>query len=409
MSEPPIADVASLFRDAAASMSLNNLVGVDILCREILEQDPAYAGVHNLLGVVAARLGLLDAAEAHFQNTLKHDANFKPASDNLVRLAKARQAPKPAAATGERVLLIKSWGAGFWADVSHVLGAALLAEMTNRTPVVHWGSNCLFGGSETHDAFSDYFEPLSPVTLQDLRNAPPSDFFPPKWEPATLAWEDHNKWEGTGSRLEGIYFLNRPERIAIVDFYIRAKYLQPWIPENSPDFGQPLEALLRRLAKTYLKPRANILETVESFRRAHFGNGPVIAVHVRGSDKIIEYDALDDLNERYFTLLDQEDKAAKIFLLTDDERWLKRFRERYGARLITTESHRSADENGVHLTQLGDPASLGKEVMIDAYLALTCDKFFGNGRSNVSAMIAILKDSGPGTCELLAPSQHLQP
>jgi tetratricopeptide (TPR) repeat protein len=403
------AGVEDLFRAAAAEMSFNNLAIADVHCREILERDRGHAGAQNLVGVIAAKLGLFDTAESHFQNALKRDGAFKSAQDNLVRLARAREQVPADAPPGERFLLIKSWGAGFWADVSHVLGAAFLAELTGRTPVVHWGRNNLFDGSANNDAFTRYFEPLSNVALEDLRRFPPSDFFPPKWTPANLAWEDNNKWDGIGARLEGIYFLNRPERIAVADFYIRIKYLLPWVPPQHPAAGQSLEKLLRRLAAQYIKPRKDILEAVAAFRKAHFGDGPVVAVHARGSDKIIEYDALDALNERYFTFLDTEDSAAKIFLLTDDERWLRRFRERYRSRLIATVSHRSENEHGVHLARLGDPAVLGKEVMIDTYLALACDKFYGNGRSNVSAMIAILKDWAPDACVLLAPSQLHEP
>ena len=42
--------------------------------------------------------------------------------------------------------------------------------------------------------------------------------------------------------------------------------------------------------------------------------------------------------------------------------------------------------------------------MIDAYLALRCDKFLGMGLSNVSDMIAMLKPWADGTCTILGPS-----
>lgn len=50
--------------------------------------------------------------------------------------------------TDNRYLLIKSWGFGFYSDVIAVLGSLLLAEITHRTPVVHWGKNSLFGSFE---------------------------------------------------------------------------------------------------------------------------------------------------------------------------------------------------------------------------------------------------------------------
>ncbi len=38
----------------------------------------------------------------------------------------------------DRFLLIKSWGCGFWSDVDHVMGQLLVAEITNRIPVIYW-------------------------------------------------------------------------------------------------------------------------------------------------------------------------------------------------------------------------------------------------------------------------------
>ena len=79
---------------------------------------------------------------------------------------------------------IKSWGFGFWPNVSQVLGALLLAEATGRVPLVHWGRNSLFGDGSARDAFGHYFEPVSNVTLEDLATIPDANCFPPKMKPA---------------------------------------------------------------------------------------------------------------------------------------------------------------------------------------------------------------------------------
>jgi len=46
--------------------------------------------------------------------------------------------------------------------------------------------------------------------------------------------------------------------------------------------------------------------------------------------------------------------------------------------------------------------------MIDTYLALRADHFIGNGRSNVFAMIAVMKDWAPGGCTLIGRSMLLE-
>src|SRR6201998_2254393 len=82
---------------------------------------PAIAS--NLIGVIAAQLGLHDEAIGNFERALACDPPFPPAKDNLQKIRNARaRAARPQAAQGRRFLLIKAWGYGFWSDVTHVLG-----------------------------------------------------------------------------------------------------------------------------------------------------------------------------------------------------------------------------------------------------------------------------------------------
>jgi hypothetical protein len=46
----------------------------------------------------------------------------------------------------------------------------------------------------------------------------------------------------------------------------------------------------------------------------------------------------------------------------------------------------------------------GREVLIDSWLALRADRFIGNGRSNVSAMITVMKHWPPGALTLIGRS-----
>lgn len=401
-------EVDDLFHSATTKLSLNDLVGADLKARQLLEQEPRHAGAHCVIGIIAERLGLCDFAEAGFLVALAADPSSRSALDGLARVETARMQARPVVAAGERHLLIKSWGAGFWSDVSHVLGAAFLAELTGRIPVTHWGHNSCFR-TPGSDAFRRYFKPISYRTIEDLRRLSGADFFPDKWTSNNLDFEDYAKWEGIGSRLQGIYFLHRSERVAVSDFYIHLKYLIPWIPPSHPSYGQPTDAVLRRLANQYLIPQDDIRAVVQDFHRRHLRGIPSIAVHVRGSDKVTECEDLDELNRQYFPVLDREDPASKIFLLTDDGRWLRAFRDRYGDRVVATDCQRAETDQGVHIVGAADRSRLGTEVMVDTYLALTCEKFIGNGRSNVSAMISVLKDWGPGQCTLLAPSVLTDP
>jgi protein O-GlcNAc transferase len=127
-------------------------------------------------------------------------------------------------------------------------------------------------------------------------------------------------------------------------------------------------------------------------------------VHYRGSDKRGEVEDLDKVNRSYFDVLDGLPSETRIFLLTDDAQAAERFRTQYGDRIVTTDAQRTSDDQGVHYLPSSDRRRLGTEVMVDTYVAMRCDRFIGNGGSNVSAFVATLKTWRDGDCILLLPS-----
>jgi protein O-GlcNAc transferase len=384
-----------------------NLAAAEVICRNILDVIPTDAGALHLLGMIAARIGMRDHAEQYLSSALSANPANRAARDRLNALraerpllANARHQPS----SEPKYLIIKSWGSGFWSDVLQVLGALLLAEGTGRIPVVHWGRNSLFGDGSAANAFHNYFEPVSNVTLEDMARLPGASIFPPKWSQKNLFEEDVNKWQGSCSRVAALYLLARPETIAVCDFSIGVIDVVPWLATDHPVREKPLIDVYRYLIKKYLRPRQSIVDDCESFYEAHLGGGRFVAFHVRGTDKEIEDAKLDKTNQSNFLALMTVDATWKIFLLTDDKNWVTRVRGAYGDRVITTDCHRTSGKTGLHNLNL-DRVRLGREVMKDVYIARRADKFFGNGTSNVAAFIALLKDWNAGDCILDAPSQ----
>jgi protein O-GlcNAc transferase len=247
--------VAEAIDVAAAHISSGNYPLADFLCRDVLAVAPGHAIAFNLIGVIAAQLGLHDRAIAHFEMALAGTPPFLPAKDNLQKIRNAQaRAPRPQVRTSQQFLLIKAWGYGFWSDVSHVLGCLLLAEITGRTPVTHWDRNSLFRDGSGQDAFRIYFEPLSPFTLDTVLAEGAASFFPTKWSIANLREEHIAKWQGASSRMGGVYFLNRPETVAVSDFYIGVVDLLPWIPPTHTLHGKSLDEVYYYLTTTWLKP-----------------------------------------------------------------------------------------------------------------------------------------------------------
>lgn len=387
-----------LLKFAADALADGNLAASEVVCRDILEAEPGNAAALNLLGIIAARLGMGAPACGYFTAALA----LQPANQTVRRnLAAAQGAPTPVLPAGERYLLIKAWGFGFWSDVSHVLGALLLADITGRIPVIHWGRNSLFGDGSGGDAFRLYFEPVSSITLADLATLDGASYFPARWNGANLARDELHKWEGPYARAAALYFLNRPETIAVSDFYCGIIDVAPWIPEGHPLHGKPLGEIYRDLAEKYLRPRGHCLAACETFFQAHLGNAPYAAIHMRGSDKASEDGDLHLTQDAILAAIAAIDPSWRLFLLTDDARLLARMTAAHGDRVIATDCQRTAGTTGVHYLPTVDRVRVGTEMMTDTLLALRARRFIGNGRSNVSAMIAFMNDWPPGDCTLI--------
>jgi hypothetical protein len=390
---------------ARGALAAGDLTVSENACRDILDASPGHATALNLLGILAAKVGAGEQAAGYFQAALTANPGDPAIARNLDFLARA-DFPKRGAAPG--YLLIKAWGHGFWSDVSHVLGGLLLAEVTGRTPVVHWGRNSLFGDGSGGDAFRLYFQPVSEVTVEDLARLANARFFPDKWNGTNLAAAEIAKWLGEGSRLGAVHFLNRPETVAVSDFYFGAVDVMPWIPASHPLHGKPLEEIYRHLIDTYLYPQAGCLAVRDAFVECHLKGVPFAAVHLRGSDKIIENPQLHLTHEAVLAEIAKIDPAWRIFLLTDDAHLLARMKAEHGVRIVATDCQRSATAQGVHLNRAVNRVQAGMEVMLDALVALRADRFIGNGRSNVSAMIGLMKAWAPGDCILVRPNQLLE-
>ena len=308
---------------------------------------------------------------------------------------------RPIAEGEKRYLLIKAWGYGFWSEVHHLASQLLLAELTQRLPIVRWGSNSLFRREGTDDAFVQFFEPISQARLEDL----PVDItiFPSKWSRAALESENINKWQGSGSRLAAQYLFDRPEQLVVSDFYSSVVSITPWIGPSSRYFGLADDLIYAAILQKYLKPTAAIALRVDDFFGRNMRGRPWVAVHLRGADKVLESPDLANTNAEYFAFIDrivELNPSIGVFLLTDSEPGLDLFKSRYGERLLFTAATRSASDAGVHLSG-HDGIVVGEEVLVDALLALKCDYFVGNQESNTSAGIASLKNWPAGFIFLL--------
>lgn len=382
---------------------------------ELLTLNPRDAAALNLQGRLALKLGRPDIAAKRFREALDADPYFKAARAHLEeaeRLAGAMPARPP---TPEgRYLVILAWGQGFCSDLDHVLGALLLAEMTVRTPVVHWGGGSRFRDEGDADAWTRFFEPVSPLTLDGVLARCPGPLFPPKWNRENIGRGGVNRCAGPGSHMSGILFFSREDAVCVSDFHTGVVSLRSWAPEWHAASGQTVRGVYRALVSAYLRPAAEVVREVEEFAARHFpapgsGGGRILGLHVRASDKILEDPEVlrfqPRAHERAAAFL-AANPGGRVFLLTESEEVAEAFGKQYGERVMMTDCIRTRTLVAPHFQNHASPRRLGMDVVRDLYLAARCDEFFGFGDSNVSCMVSHLKEWPQGACTLVGRFMH---
>lgn len=297
--------------------------------------------------------------------------------------------------TDERFLLIKAAGAGFWSDMTDVWGKLLLAEITNRRPVVFWGKSSHYSVDETLNSFEQYFLPVSDYSTGDLVSEKYS-YYPPTWKFSNIFEEDRNKWSGAYRDMAG--FVNCDADVLVSDTHHCMLYdVIPRLGKNHPAYGKAGEAVFRYIVEKYTRLQPCIIDEIEEFYQAHnMGETPILAVHIRSGKRLRDVPQLGRVNAEYpeeINRLLEKHPQARIFLLTDDETVLRQYREMYGDILINTECNRKNIDGHDPFEQVfPDRIRKGIEVIKDAYLACKCDYFIGTSHSNVSLAISRLKN-----------------
>ncbi len=261
----------------------------------------------------------------------------------------------------DKFLLINTTGDGFWYDMHHTLSNLLLAEMTQRIPVIYWGSRSMYSTDETSNAFEQYFFPVSKYGMDRLI-------------------------ENIGHNGD----IEISNRCTDIDSIICR------MDETCPYFGLNSLEIYRLMLKKYIRLRHEVEKEINTFYDTHMAGKTLVAVHIRGSDKILEVSHLHELNKLYPAKISnylKERPDAHIFLMTDCKDILAEYKKAYGDRVINTDCKRVLKNGGgVHFQEYENNKLKGIEIIKDTWLAAKCDYFIGNGFSNVSRAVCELKD-----------------
>lgn len=357
----------------------------------LIGEQAADHAVYTWLGELALRRQHPIAAARWLHAALQ----LKPGDAAAASLLDAARNATPRQRESPGYLFIRSWGHGFWSDVDHVLTSCLLAELLGRTPVVDWGDNCLFTplGSGIN-GWGQFFHPVSDADPAHLLSHDYS-IWPPKWTRGNIRGPAINLLQGEHSRMSAMHFFDRDEDILVADFHTSIRLLLPWVDPPHRLYGASPLAAMRDLTRRYARPLPRITQRVDALWSGMKREGPILSVHIRGSDKSLEVSNLADVNERYPELIDHlltMMPNGRVLLLTDSKPIAEAMRELYGERLILPEAIRVEGSTGTHFSGFTERARLGEEVLTEALLAARCDAFIGLGPSNVSAAVRHLKE-----------------
>ena len=200
-----------------------------------------------------------------------------------------------------------------------------------------------------------------------------------------------NAWDYYFQQDVNLDYLKINSKFLYSEPFFSQKFFYEYIIENT--------SYMHFLFKKYIKIRREILDEVNEFVTKEFGNSNIIGIHWRGTDLKKHYSngsiSKENYADKFYKLVDpilKNKPNSKIFLCTEENRYLENFKERFGNKIINTQCFRSDSDLPPHLMN-NRPRdlhryNLGREVLIDAILLSRTNTIIGL-RSNVfnSALI----------------------
>jgi hypothetical protein len=379
----------SLSSRAEAAWRSRRLAAADVLVREALESDPGEPAALTIRAEMALGLDRPDVALRAAALALQRAPALARAREAARRAGELFGSwpgiPRPSDA---RLVVIKSWGFGFWSDVYHVLTSCLLAEYTGRMPVVHWGQGCLFHEPGDENSWPGFFRPVSGVPVAAAMDDR-LDVFHPRWQ-GRVDGALFDRGAEEGGRMHGLLLMGRREAVVISDFATPVVAMLPWAPEGHWSRGLTPDEVLARLMASYACPAEEAIRLSEAILAAVPDPSRCVAMHLRGTDKRFEQPEMIEMRAACLTHVERllsDGGAESVLLMTDDSGISARLLERYGERLILPASTRAAGDIGLHYQRIAGPVRLGLEVEAEVLAAARCGWFIGSGSSNVATAV----------------------
>lgn len=261
---------------------------------------------------------------------------------------------------------------GFFSLFLLVLDGLFYADEFGLVPVVEFGENTLYSEAvevnNSKNSFEYYFEPVSDI-----------DYFEATASKNVIKQESIHRLVGNKDfdKTVGMSLYGKEDD----DFYFTSR---------------------ADMMKKYIRFKPQVKDYVENSIRSLWEDGKkVLGIHVRGTDMNKGYKghAKPVSEDEYLTYAEQaieKNDFEYIFLATDQESTIEKFKEKFGNKLLYyKEVFRSNDGEAIHFSNNSRDLhkyNLGLEVLRDAYSLAACDGLIA-GVSNVSIAARIIKRS----------------
>ena len=247
----------------------------------------------------------------------------------------------------------RSPGAGFFSNLTYVLGHLKIAENHKLIPVV------------------------------DMEN------FPTIYNEKKSIHKSKNSWE---------YYFEQVSNYDLKEIYkSKNVILTSNIFENHVPTDMSLNNIFKKTINKYIKIKKNIKNEIIFFKKKYFmGSKKILGVHFRGTTyKTARGHAFPlpkNTMKKNIDVLIKKFNYEKIFVVTEEKEYLKFLKKHYGNKIISLNVFRSSNQDAFkHYPRLNHRYRLGREIMIEALLLSLCDGIT-YVRSNVSsAAIAFSK------------------
>jgi len=150
----------------------------------------------------------------------------------------------------------------------------------------------------------------------------------------------------------------------------------------------------RKLMNKYIKIKPEIHQIVNEFVHSYFDSYFVVGIHYRGTDKFIEaapYVSYEKVASQLDSILKECNQPTKIFVATDEQRFLDFMKIRYESKLIYQNIYRSVGNEPLHFTH-HDKYKNGLDAVVDCLLLSRCHVLLKTA-SNLSAFSQMFNPS----------------